>query len=49
MINLSVGHRVLCPLTSLLVLETEQDYSRFGIDRRALKDILVVGERWLSK
>ncbi len=45
MINISVGRRVLCPLTSLLVLETERDYERFGIDRRALKDIMVVGDR----
>ena len=45
MINISVGRRVLCPLTSLLVLETEADYDRFEIDRRALKDIMVVGDR----
>ena len=36
MINISVDKRVLCPLTSLLVLETERDYERFEIDRRAL-------------
>ena len=36
-------YRVLCPFTSLLVLETEQDYARFGIERRALADILTVG------
>jgi len=41
-IDLSVKHRVLCPFTSLLVLETEQDYARFGIERRALADILTV-------
>jgi len=41
-IELSVKHRVLCPFTSLLVLETEQDYARFGIERRALADILTV-------
>ncbi|MCZ7645791.1 MAG: VIT domain-containing protein [Planctomycetota bacterium] len=41
-IELSVKHRVLCPLTSLLVLETENDYERFGIDRKALADVLVV-------
>jgi hypothetical protein len=34
-IDLSVKFRVLCPYTSLLVLETEQDYARFGIERRA--------------
>ncbi len=42
-IDLSVQNRVLCPFTSLLVLETEQDYARFGIERRALADILTVG------
>ncbi|HEY8924115.1 MAG TPA: VIT domain-containing protein [Polyangia bacterium] len=41
-IDLSVKYRVLCPFTSLLVLETEQDYARFGIERRALADILTV-------
>jgi hypothetical protein len=42
-IDLSIRNRVLCPFTSLLVLETEQDYARFGIERRALADILTVG------
>jgi tetratricopeptide (TPR) repeat protein len=42
-IALSTKHRVLCPFTSLLVLETEQDYARFGIERRALADILTIG------
>ncbi len=42
-IELSIQNRVLCPFTSLLVLETEQDYARFGIARRALADILTVG------
>jgi len=41
-IELSVRYRVLCPFTSLLVLETEQDYARFGIERRGLADILTV-------
>lgn len=42
MVALSTKSRVLCGLTALLVLETENDYARFGIDRRALADILVV-------
>jgi tetratricopeptide (TPR) repeat protein len=42
-IDLSIRNRVLCPFTSLLVLETERDYARFGIERRALADILTVG------
>lgn len=43
-VRVSVEHRVLSPLTTLLVLETERDYARFGLDRRALADILGVGE-----
>ncbi len=42
-VALSTKHRVLSPYTALVVLETERDYRRFGIDRRALADILVVG------
>lgn len=42
-VDLSVKHRVLCPSTALLVLETEADYERFHIDRNALSDILTVG------
>jgi len=42
-IELSIKNRVLCAYTSLLVLETEQDYARFGIERRALADVLTVG------
>jgi outer membrane protein OmpA-like peptidoglycan-associated protein len=40
---LSTQHRVLTPFTGFLVLETEADYARFGLDRRALHDILTVG------
>ncbi len=39
---LSLKHRVLCPTTALLILETEYDYQRYGIDRAALSDILTV-------
>lgn len=41
--ELSIKHRVLSPFTALLVLETEYDYQRFGLDRKALSDILTVG------
>jgi hypothetical protein len=41
-IDLSVSRRVLSPYTGLLVLETEADYARFKIDRRALADVLTV-------
>ncbi|MBK8480375.1 MAG: hypothetical protein IPL40_04245 [Proteobacteria bacterium] len=43
MIALSTRFRVLCDYTALLVLESEADYARFNIDRRALTDILTVG------
>ena len=42
-IALSTRHRVLSPYTALVVLENENEYRRFGIDRRALAEILVVG------
>jgi tetratricopeptide (TPR) repeat protein len=42
-VEVSVKNRVLSPFTSLLVLETQYDYARFGLDRQALADILTVG------
>jgi hypothetical protein len=47
-VMLSTKHRVLSDFTALLVLETDADYTRFGIDRRALADILVVGRSGLE-
>jgi TonB family protein len=41
-VQLSTHYRVLTDLTALLVLETEADYRRFGIDRRAKADVLAV-------
>jgi hypothetical protein len=41
-IELSTSHRVLSPYTALLVLETEADYARFRIDRKALAEVLEV-------
>ncbi len=41
-IALSTKHRVLSPHTALLVLETDNDYRRFNIDRNAKLDILSV-------
>jgi tetratricopeptide (TPR) repeat protein len=41
-VALSVRGRVLSPYTALLVLETEEDYARFGIDRSALARIMTV-------
>ena len=42
-VELSVRERVLSEFTALLVLEREADYARFGIDRKALADILAIG------
>ncbi len=42
-IELSTKYRVLSDYTALLVLETEWDYQRFGIDRRSLSEIMIVG------
>ena len=41
-VAISEKHRVLSPYTALLVLETEADYARFHIDRRALSDLITV-------
>ncbi|MBI4679207.1 MAG: hypothetical protein HY748_16655 [Elusimicrobia bacterium] len=43
-VELSVKHRVVSRFTSLLVLETLDDYARYGIDRKALADILTVAD-----
>src|SRR5262249_18317969 len=47
-IETSVKSRVLCPLTSLLVLETEEDYLRYDIKRTALADIVQIGKSGLE-
>lgn len=41
-VRISVEKRVLIPHTTMLVLETEEDYRRFGLDRRALAAILTI-------
>jgi tetratricopeptide (TPR) repeat protein len=47
-IKLSVKERVLSPYTALLVLETENDYRRYNIERRGLADILTIGTDGIS-
>jgi tetratricopeptide (TPR) repeat protein len=42
-VRVSVEHRVMIPRTTMLVLETEEDYVRFGLERRALSRVLTVG------
>jgi len=41
-VKVSVEQRVVTPRTTMLVLETEWDYQRFGLDRRALAQILTI-------
>lgn len=41
-IRVSVEQRVVIPRTTMLVLESEWDYQRFGLDRRALAAILTI-------
>jgi len=45
----SIAARVISSQTSMLVLESEADYVRYGIDRRSLADILVVGPRGVEQ
>jgi hypothetical protein len=45
----SVAARVVSSQTAMLVLESDADYARFGIDRTALADILVVGPRGIEQ
>ncbi|HEY3322763.1 MAG TPA: VIT domain-containing protein [Planctomycetota bacterium] len=47
-VETSVKNRVLCPLTSLLVLETEDDYRRFGVERTALADVMQIGKNGIE-
>ena len=39
----SVAARVISSQTSMLVLESDTDYARYGIDRNALAEILAIG------
>ncbi|HEY2830591.1 MAG TPA: VIT domain-containing protein [Thermoanaerobaculia bacterium] len=42
-VKISTEQRVVIPRTTMLVLESEWDYQRFGLDRRALAAILTIG------
>ena len=41
-VKVSIERRVVIPRTTMLVLETEWDYQRFGIERRSLASILTI-------
>jgi tetratricopeptide (TPR) repeat protein len=45
----SVEARVVSSQATMLVLDTDADYARYGIDRQALADILVIGPRGLEQ
>jgi len=45
----SVASRVISSQTSLLVLESDADYARYGIDRKSLADVLVVGANGIER
>ncbi len=45
----SIASRVISSQTSLLVLESDADYARYGIDRKGLADILEVGANGLER
>ncbi|MGE3455929.1 MAG: VIT domain-containing protein [Kofleriaceae bacterium] len=47
--KLSVSARVISSETTMLVLETDADYARYGIDRSAPMDVLVVGPHGLER
>lgn len=39
---IATKHRIMTPYTAMLVLETEQDYVQYGIDRKSLTDVLAI-------
>lgn len=41
-VKISIEQRVVIPRTTMLVLESEADYARFALDRRALAQILTI-------
>jgi tetratricopeptide (TPR) repeat protein len=47
-VALSLARRVVSDYTALLVLESAEDYQRFGIDQNALTSILRVGEEGIE-
>jgi tetratricopeptide (TPR) repeat protein len=48
-VRLSIQHRVMVPRTTMLVLETEADYDRFGLERTALAEILTAGPSGIER
>jgi tetratricopeptide (TPR) repeat protein len=48
-VRISTQQRVVIPRTTMLVLESEWDYQRFGLDRRALAAILTIDAGGISR
>ena len=48
-VKISTQQRVVIPRTTMLVLESEWDYQRFGLDRRALAAILTIDATGISR
>lgn len=48
-VKVSIERRIMIPSTTLLVLESEADYRRFGLERRALASILTVGATGIER
>jgi tetratricopeptide (TPR) repeat protein len=48
LVHKAIAARVISSQTSMLVLESNEDYGRFGIDRKSLADVLVVGPKGLE-
>ncbi len=48
LIKKAIAARVITSQTSMLVLESNEDYARFGIDRKSLADVLVVGPKGIE-
>ena len=47
-VEMSTRFRVVSDYTALLVLESDYDYARFGLQRKGLADILVMGPHGLT-
>jgi hypothetical protein len=48
-VELATKHRLVTEVTSLVVLENESGYERWGIDRTATADVLVVGDNGVER
>jgi len=48
-VSLAVEQRIMTPYTAMLVLETEQDYARFHIERKSLIDVLAIQDHAVKR